>query len=707
MPNARILTIDEEPTAAEASARRFESWGYETAGWAASVQEAVRLADETKPDLLVFAAGFDGDTHAAEIIRELASRGDIAVVNFTEPRAAHRRRPAKEAYPCESVVTPVSRDAFDHAVETVLYKRRMEQRLRESEATLHTVLEAAPIGIGLVRENVFRWTNRILESMTGRSRAELIDRPIDVLFEGDEESAGIGRLVMSEAALEGFASAETRIAYFGGSSFDVLISAAAVEPDNPEAGIVLAALDIAARKQSEQTLKRAHEELKERARALELSEARFRAIFETTRECVFMKDRSLRYSMVNPAMAGLLRRSVEDILGKTDEEIFGRRVGARLRNLDLRALKGESIESEQILSIGGAPLTMLDTRTPMYDNDGAVVGICGISRNITERKRSDHSQQAKSQDYPSSAMGVCMEQARTAARADGSILLTGESGSGKDYLAKWIHKQSRRRNGPFFVLNCAAVPTGVAESELFGHESGAFSGANARKRGLLELAEGGTLLLNEVGELPPAVQAKILTFMDTSSYLRVGGEKSVFVDVRVIAATNADLTADIEAGRFRKDLYYRLGVWTIEVPPLRSRVEDIPAIADSLLNDLARNMGLNRVPVLDKTAIRELRNHPWPGNVRELKNVLERAIIVSDTKDVLEAHHLGLYPQVFEAGRAWSFSIEFPDKESMDQMIERVRLALITEALRRTGGSKQGAARLLGVSRFSVYRALK
>ena len=173
-----------------------------------------------------------------------------------------------------------------------------------------------------------------------------------------------------------------------------------------------------------------------------------------------------------------------------------------------------------------------------------------------------------------------------AAKKNSTILLLGESGSGKDYIAKYIHEHSDRSGWPYFSINCAAIPSELAESELFGHEKGAFTGAVAQKRGLLELAEGGTLLLNEIGELSPLLQAKLLTFLDTRAFTRVGGVKEIIVNVRLLAATNRDLWKEVQEGRFRSDLFYRINVLTIKIPPLRERTEDIPVLVEEILSQL-------------------------------------------------------------------------------------------------------------------------
>ena len=213
-------------------------------------------------------------------------------------------------------------------------------------------------------------------------------------------------------------------------------------------------------------------------------------------------------------------------------------------------------------------MTFLETRIPLRDDAGDIVGIFTISRDITERKRIEFLPSESDIACSSEAMKSTLRMAHAAAQNDSTILLLGESGSGKDYLARYIHNRSKRAGGPYFSVNCAAISLELAESELFGHERGSFTGAQGRKRGLVELAEGGTLLLNEIGELSLPLQAKLLTFLDTMKFTRVGGEKEISVNLRLIAATNRDLEKEVEAGRFRKDLFYRINVLCHNGPSL-------------------------------------------------------------------------------------------------------------------------------------------
>ncbi|MFQ5348987.1 MAG: sigma-54-dependent transcriptional regulator, partial [Thermoanaerobaculia bacterium] len=267
------------------------------------------------------------------------------------------------------------------------------------------------------------------------------------------------------------------------------------------------------------------------------------------------------------------------------------------------------------------------------------------------------------------------------APADSTVLLTGESGTGKELFAHALHALSERAGGPFVAVNCAAIPEGLLESELFGHEKGAFTGAHRRRSGRFEQAAAGTLLLDEVAELTSAVQGKVLRVLEERSFERVGGAATLTTDARLVAATNRDLAAMVESGEFRADLFYRLDVFPIELPPLRERSSDLPALARHLLERLAERHG--GVPLkLDDDAAELLAAQPWPGNVRQLANLLERAVILSE-RPRLSAADLG------------------PLLTPLPGDDERQRLR---RALEEADGDKRRAAELLGVSYRTVLR---
>ena len=443
-------------------------------------------------------------------------------------------------------------------------------------------------------------------------------------------------------------------------------------------------------------------ERKEAEEALRSSEERFRTIFEIAPDCIFLKDRDLKYTDVNPAVESLLGIPAQDIVGKQGEDFFGEEAGRHIREGDLRVLTGQTIEDEHTRPVRGMYLTFHDIRTPLRNSLGEVVGICKFSRNITDRKGVQQLPQAKEREYKSKAMLATVEQALQVAQSDGIVLLLGESGSGKDFVARWIHSKSERADGPFFSVNCAAIPRELAESEFFGHERGSFTGALARKRGLLELAEGGTLLLNEIGELPLSLQSKLLAFLDTRSFTRVGGEKMIRVSARLIAATHRDLMVEVAEGRFLEALYYRLSVFVVRVPPLRERIEDIPIITEDILLRLATEMRLTQVPAIDQNDMRKLSSYHWPGNVRELRNLLERAVMLSKGPKISVE-----VPSLDTKSNERVYEVRFAEQQNLLQTLDDLTRTLCAEALRSSLGSKKRAAEMLGISRHSFYRYLK
>ena len=286
-----------------------------------------------------------------------------------------------------------------------------------------------------------------------------------------------------------------------------------------------------------------------------------------------------------------------------------------------------------------------------------------------------------------------------AAPTNVTVLLTGESGTGKDVLARLIHERSPRREMSFVALNCAALPESILENELFGHERGAYTGATERHEGRFMRADGGTLLLDEIGEMTPALQAKLLRVLQDGTFDRVGGRQTITVDVRIVAATNANLEQAVAAGRFREDLFYRLNVVTIAIPPLRERREDIPLLAQHFIRQYARKHERTVAGITD-AAMTALENHTWPGNVRELENTIERAVVL--------AHGELLGPCDLPATVAGSQAAEAGGHIAVPwgTTLHEVERLLIKETLRRTGNDKKLTASLLGIALRTIYRKL-
>jgi len=286
-----------------------------------------------------------------------------------------------------------------------------------------------------------------------------------------------------------------------------------------------------------------------------------------------------------------------------------------------------------------------------------------------------------------------------------TVLLRGESGTGKDLVARAIHARSDRWDRPFLQINCTALPEHLVESELFGHERGAFTDARERKKGLAELADGGTLFLDEIGDMPRAAQAKLLSFLEDSKFKRVGGTADVTVDVRLLAATNRDLEAAIAERSFRGDLFYRLNVIPIFLPPLRERPEDVAPLAEHFAAQLARDLKRD-VPRISPAAMAVLEAYAWPGNVRELRNVLERALILEETAEIRPEHLAAELRTMRGRPRTEApLGLQLPAE---GLVLADVEVELIRQALRRTGDNVTQAATLLGVTRDTLrYRIEK
>ncbi len=292
------------------------------------------------------------------------------------------------------------------------------------------------------------------------------------------------------------------------------------------------------------------------------------------------------------------------------------------------------------------------------------------------------------------------------AQTEATVLLLGESGTGKELFARAVHHLSERRNKPFVAINCAAIPETLIENELFGHERGAFTGAGDRRLGKFELASGGTVFLDEIGELPLAVQGKLLRAIEEKVVDRIGGRAPVPVDVRVVAATNKDLRSAVDTGEFRRDLFFRLAVFPLEIPPLRERDNDIVLLASHFAAQLGKELR-GREATLSQEAIASLREHRWPGNVRELENAIERACILTDSM-ILEPKDLGLATNDGDSSELLkSFNLSGTLSEATSRALRVVERHKIQESLERNNGSKAQAAEELGVSYKTLLTKLK
>ena len=457
-------------------------------------------------------------------------------------------------------------------------------------------------------------------------------------------------------------------------------------------------------------------ERKRTEEALRQSEERFRVALKNSPIAVFNQDRDLRYTwMYNPQLPW----QASEQLGKTLGEIFDPEEIARIAEVRRRVLEtGVGVRDEMQVTCEGRKYYFDTTIEPVLDSAGAVIGLTGASMDVTElREASEALREAQrklteeklylEQEIDaelglgeiigeSKAVQTMMEQVGKVAASDATVLLLGETGTGKELLARAIHQQSQRANNSFIKLNCAAIPSGLLESELFGNEKGAFTGAVSKKIGRLELADKGTLFLDEIGEIPLALQPKLLRVLQDQEFERLGGIHTLKVDFRLIAATNRDLADAVREHEFRSDLFYRLNVFPIRVPPLRERRDDIRLLVENFVQKCARRMNKS-ITSIPKRTVDALMGWEWPGNVRELENFIERSVILTQGS-VLVSPLSELQPMTAT------------EEEVVDESLGAAERDHILRALRESHGQiggLRGAAMRLGLKRTTLQSKLK
>ena len=571
-------------------------------------------------------------------------------------------------------------------------REQVEAALRKSEEHFRMLVEQATDGI-FVADSQGRYidVNTAGAQMLGYSREEIVGLAItDVIAESDiaRLPSEIARFARGAVVLS-----EWMMRRKDGSLFPGEVCGRQL-PDGRLQGILR---DMTDRKKAEEEMRR--------------SEERFRVALKHSPITVFNQDRDLRYTWIyNPQLYWQ-----NDVIGKTDEEILGTRRAADLMNLKRQVLNsGASLREEVLVPSNGKRFAFDMSIEPLLDSEGHVVGITGACMDIAKlRELADRLQDSRDQlehqkSYlekqirtelgfadiigESAELGEVLKKVRVVAPTDSTVLLLGETGTGKELLARSLHALSSRKDKSFVKLNCAAVPSGLLESELFGHEKGAFTGAVSQKIGRIELADKGTLFLDEIGELPLELQPKLLRVLQDREFERLGSVRTLHVDVRIIYATNRDLRQDVAARKFREDLFYRLNVFPIQLPPLRERKRDIPILVRHFVEKHAARMGKNVDCIPDGT-LRILENWNWPGNIRELENMIERMIILSKGR-VLAPPPAELTEQ---SGRT-------PD--DLGEM-ERDH---IVRVLRETHGvlsGDNGAAARLGLKRTTLQSMLK
>ena len=574
----------------------------------------------------------------------------------------------------------------------------------EGSGLLRRIIDTIPALAWCARQDgSIEFLNRQWLDYTGLSPDEASDFGYQAAFHPDDRANGRAKCQALFSG-NGPAESEIRLRRYDGIYRWFLVQ---VEPFRDETGKILrwygTSTDI-------ETLKQTEEKLRDEERDL-------RRITDSIPQAIVVQDPAGITLYANRATLDYTGLAMEDVLKPNfRERIFHPDDIQRLSEYRKAALnKGAPFEIEQrALGKDGRYRWFLIRYNPFRDEQGRLVRWYATGTDIDDRKRNEERTRneniALREEFDQSLMfeeivgssqslRKVLKAVDKVAPTDSTVLILGETGTGKELIARAIHKRSPRSSRAFIRVNCAAMPSELVASELFGHEKGAFTGAVERRIGRFEAADGGTLFLDEIADLPPETQITLLRVLQEREFERIGSTKPVQVDVRVLAATNRDLAADVEDGDFRRDLYYRLNVFPVRVPPLRERIEDIALLAEYLLERYAKKAG-KKITAIDRSTLEMLQNYDWPGNVRELQNVIERAVILCETPVLSVDESWFRREPTSRTDPPISFNAAVSTSER--ELIERA----LAECAGRVGGSK-GAAVKLGLPRQTLESKIK
>ena len=571
--------------------------------------------------------------------------------------------------------------------------RRAEEALRKSEERFHRIFEHSNDAIFVIdpeRDKILDANPRACR-MLGYSRGELLSTPVSAVH--PDEMPQMMAFVQSVFEQGHGWTDELTCLTKRHQTLPAEISASIIDIDGKTCMIALVR-DITERKQAEKVLRE--------------SEEQYRDLYENAPIAYLSVGGDGRVQKANRRAVKLLGYPLDELVGRPVLDLYADTPSGKekARKVLRRFRAGEEIREEEMemSRADGRSVWISLTVQPILDEGEQVVASRSMLNDITERKRAEqalHDEVTTKYNYEeiigkSAALQEVLKQVELVAPTDTSVLILGETGTGKELICRALQHLSPRRASPLVKLNCAAIPSGLIESELFGHEKGAFTGAISQKRGRFELAHGGTIFLDEIGDIPIETQPKLLRLLQEQEFERVGGGKTIKVDTRVIAATHRDLEQMVSDGTFRQDLFYRLNIFPITLPPFRDRKEDIPLLAKYFADRVCTRQGRPLCELSD-AALQRLLSYSWPGNVRELENIVERAVILCGGQTIDEEHI-----QV-EVGVS-------PGAKGGIQPLEEVEKAHIVAALKTTNGKvsgKGGAAELLGLKPTTLVSRMK
>ena len=553
----------------------------------------------------------------------------------------------------------------------------------------------APDGIMVVdRDEKVIVFNEAAQRITGFAEKDIIFQPYQLLFQASPADSSYVAEALDEGAF--YSNLSIDLTNVQGRAFSVLASITPLKPPGkPIVGIVLIfrnTQEMAAMAQS----------LREKTREILDERNRLQAIFNSRIEGTFTIDNQWVITSFNASAERITSYTAEEAVGKHCWEIFQTnlcRHGCHMENTMQEHLPVANREL-QITCKDGRRVPIRLNSAPLFDTGGEHIGCVETFQNISEIKNLTSHLEERYQFENIIGRSKCMHKIygliENVCHTDSTVLITGESGTGKELVARAIHLNGERKMAPFVAVNCSAFVETLLESELFGHEKGAFTGAIRSKPGRFELAHKGTLFLDEIGDLSPAVQVKLLRVLETRQFERVGGTDPIHVDVRIIAATNKDMIDEVDAGRFREDLYYRLNVINIHLPPLRERMDDLPLLVEHFL-DKFRSKFQKPIKGIAPAAFHLLQKYHWPGNIRALENALEHAFVLCHDP-IIQTEHL---PE-----RLW-IGTDHPIVTANGDPVKQAEKMHLQSTLDQFDGNRSKTASALGIDKSTLWRKMK
>jgi PAS domain S-box-containing protein len=557
----------------------------------------------------------------------------------------------------------------------------------------------APDGIVVIdRDKKIIAFNEAAQRITGFTEKEIIFQDYQLLFK-DSRSDGS---YVEDALMKGesYSNLSIDLINSGGQKFNVLASIAPLKPpEKPIVGIVFVF-------RNTQEMASMAQSLREKTLEILNERNRLQAIFNSRMEGTFTIDKEWIITSFNVSAERITGYSSREAVGKHCWEIFQSKVCRNGCHMECTMQEQQSMMNHELLIIhkDGRRVPIRVNSAPMFDASGDHIGGVETFQNITEIKNLTSHLEERYQFENIIGRSKSMQKIygliENVCHTDSTVLITGESGTGKELVARAIHLNGERKLGPFVAVNCSAFVETLLESELFGHEKGAFTGAIRSKPGRFELAHKGTLFLDEIGDLSPAVQVKLLRVLETRQFERVGGTKPIQVDVRIIAATNKNMKEEVESGRFREDLYYRLNVINIHLPPLRERMEDLSLLVEHFLEKF-RQKFQKQIKGIAPAAFRLLQKYHWPGNIRSLENALEHAFVLCH-ETIIQSECLP--ERLWEDFDKNEISSETAAGDDSVKQAEKLHLQNILD---KFDGHRGKAAEALGIDKSTLWRKMK